>query len=514
MAVTVTSDFVTLFNGNSGFGGGSTYSGFQRFGTACNGVQVSNTTTHYSGTVTSFNGTGRRITVWMTAPASVATIANGGYRIVIGGGGNTRAYYVGGRDVAPFVQAGWNCFVLDLDALASYSFAQLAGSGVPTITAITTVGVGFNVQSKAVGNSPNCFYDIMQHGTGLTIAGGTAGSPGLFSEIAAWDESSSAATGTIRQIGQGIFGLQGRLTFGSTSAASHFEDTNALVFFEGGVANSAGFYRLTVQGSGSHTNVFRLGERQGSGESSIGVAGVTIQSSRPWQLIADSANATIELLGCTIRGASQGVALRGEARSCTFDNNGQINPNDAIMRLNTISGSTVTTGALLWNSSIDIENCNFTGNNRAIEHNTAGTYNYYDLRFSENTFDINNTSAGTVTVNALGTSNPSTSTGGTTAILNTKEFRFTVVNNAGEPQTGYEWRLYTKNPIQGIIGDIELAGEEVATSATQTYQYNYVEDTDVKLQIIETGFEEFLSLYVLGDADQNVTVRLVTETNL
>lgn len=63
-------------------------------------------------------------------------------------------------------------------------------------------------------------------------------------------------------------------------------------------------------------------------------------------------------------------------------------------------------------------------------------------------------------------------------------------------------------------GDVELAGQEVATLSTQTYSYNYAGDQDVMLQIIETGYEEFLNQYVLGGADQNVTIRLVTETNI
>jgi hypothetical protein len=513
MAVTVTSDFTTLFNGNTAFGGGTVYTGFQRFGTGCNGAQVSQTTSHYTGTVTSFNGTGRRITVWMTAPASVATLANGGYRIVIGGGGNTRAYYVGGSDVAPFVQAGWNCFVLDLDALADYSFAQIAGAGVPTVTAITTVGVGFNVTSKAVGNSPNVFWDIMQHGTGLTVAGGISGDPGLFSEIATWDESDTAATGTIRQIGAGVFGLQARLTFGATAAASHFEDKNALVFFEGGVANSPGFFRMTVQGSASHSNIFRLGERLGSGETSIGVAGCTIQSSRPWQLIANPANATVELLGCTIRGATQGVSLGGEARSCTFDGNGQVVAGTALLRKNSFSGFTGTTGAMLWNASINVQECAFNGNNRAIEHTAAGTFTYTALTFSGNTVDVNNTSGGSVVINASGGSNPATSLG-TVTINNTKNFTFTIQDETGTPQTGYEWRLYIKDPTQGVIGTTELAGQETATLSTQTYSYNYSGDQNVMLQIIEDGYEEFLNQYILGDADQSVTIRLSTEQNL
>ena len=511
MAVTITHDFSTLYNGNAGIGGATTYSGFQRFGTACNGGQVSQAATHWTTTVASFSLVGQRISTWMTAPASVAPIASGGYRIVIGDGTNTRAYYVGGGDVAAFSQNGWFCFTLDGDSLPA-NFEQLNGAAQPNLAALTLVGIGFNITTKAVGNSPNVFWDIMQVGTGLTVAGGTSGDPGIFDEIVAWDEQSTTATGSIRRIDAGVYGVQMRLTFGATGAASHFEDSNALVFFEG-VPSGTDFYRLTVQGSPSHVNVFRLGERLGTGEASIGVSGVTVQSVRPWQLIADSANSTIELFGCTIRGASQGVGLRGESRSCTFDNNGQIVANDTLLRKNTISGSTVTTGALLWNASIDIQECAFNGNNRAIEHTAAGTFTYTGLTFSGNTYDINNTSGGLVTVNASGGSNPATFLG-TVTINNTKNFTFTVQNAAGVPQTGYEWRLYIKDPTQGIIGTTELAGEEVATLSTQTYSYNYSGDTEAMLQIIETGFEEYLNQFTLGDTDQSVTIRLTNEENI
>jgi hypothetical protein len=511
MAVTVTNDFTTLYDANTAFGGGTVYSGFQRFGSGCNGGQVSQTTTHFTGSVTSFSLVGRRLFTWLSGPAGINTVANGGYRIVIGDGTNTRAYYVGGRDVSAFAASGWFGYTLDGDSLPT-GYAQLLGSAQPNLAAITLVGIGFNVQSKAVGNSPNVFWDIMRVGTGLTIAGGTSGDPGTFKNISDLDELTTNAWGVLRRVDDGVYGCQGRLTFGVTNAATHFEDTNALMFFEG-VPSGTAFYRLTVQGSTGHVNVFRLGARLGTGETSIGVAGVTVQSVRSWQLIADSANSTIELFGCTIRGASQGIGLRGEARSCTFDNNGQIVANDTLLRKNTISGSTVTTGALLWNASINIQECAFNGNNRAIQHTATGTFTYTGLTFSGNTHDINNTSGGLVTINASGGSNPATYLG-TVTINNTKNFTFAVQNEAGVAQTGYEWRLYEKDPTQGIIGTVELAGEEVASLSSQTYSYNYSGDTVVMLQIIETGFEEYLNQFTLGDTDQSVTIRLTSEENI
>jgi len=203
-------------------------------------------------------------------------------------------------------------------------------------------------------------------------------------------------------------------------------------------------------------------------------------------------------------------------RSCVFDGNGQINPNDALMRLNSFSGYTGTDGALLWNANIDVEQSSFNGNNRATEHTTAGTFSYPDLTFAGNTHDIHNSSTGLVTVNAVGTSNPSTfvnSNGGTTSIQNTKQFSFTVSHDDGSALTGFEWRVYEKDPTQGIIGS-ELYGEETAGTSTINIQYNYTGDIVVMLQIIENGFEEYLQQYTFGDSDQSVNVTLITETNL
>lgn len=501
MAVTVTHDFTTLYNGNAGIGGASTYSGFQRFGTACNGGQVSNETTHWTTTVTSFSLVGKRISTWMTAPASAAALASGGYRIVIGDGTNTRAYYVGGGDTAPFVQNGWFCFTLDGDSLPT-GYEQIAGAAEPTLSAITVVGIGFNVTTKAVGNSPNVFWDIMQVGTGLTIAGGTSGDPGIFDEIVAWDEQDTAATGSIRRIDAGVYGVQMRLTFGATAADSHFEDTNALVFFEG-VPSGTDFYRLTVQGSASHTNVFRLGERLGSGETSIGVSGVTVQSVRPWQMIADTANATVELFGCTLRGATQGVALGGEARSCTFDGNGQVDSGSAEIRFCTFSGFIGTTGAMLWGASTDIQDSDFNGNSRAIEHGTTGPFTYTGLGFSGNTFDINNTSGSAITVNVAG---------GGTAILTSTGSAVTVQSAATLTITGIkggsELRIYEAGTTT------ELFGVETTTEGVDPqYSYTNAQNVDVVVHNVE-GYQYWrLEGYALPSSDGSLLVSQIPDRN-
>ena len=496
MAVTVTSDFQILYNANTGIGDASTFSGFQRYGTACNGGQVSNTTTNWTTTVTSFSLVGKRISTWMTAPASVAPIADGGYRIVIGDGTNTRAYYVGGGDVASFTQNGWNCFVLDGDSLPA-GFTQVSGSAQPNLNAITEVGIGFNVTTKAVGNSPNVFWDIMQVGTGITVAGGTSSDVGTFDEIVAWDEQLSTATGTIRKLGDGVYSAQFGITFGSTSSASHFEDTNSLLYFEG--VGTQNIYKIATQGSASHTNIVRLGSRLGSGETSIGVNGVTIQSSQPWLLDTSDTNCITELFGCTFRGAGNGVNLSGELRSCTIDGSAKAVVGSTLIRFSTFSASSDTTGALLWNGSINITNSSFNGNVAGIDYPVAGTFTHTNLTFAGNTFDINFSGTGDLLINATGTSNTSSFTitgSGTVTIDNPVSLTFTGL----QPDT--EVRIYNSSTM------VELAGIE-NTSGSFSFQYNYVPDTEIIYVIFNIQYQPIKLRLILPANDTSLPIQQV-----
>jgi len=119
----------------------------------------------------------------------------------------------------------------------------------------------------------------------------------------------------------------------------------------------------------------------------------------------------------------------------------------------------------------------------------------------------------TLTINVSDTgSTPTihnTGLGAVTVVTGQKIFSFTVSPNI----TGYEWRLYVKDPIDGIIGTVELDGEEVATQDNQSYSYEYISDRDVVLQIIAADYEESLTLLTLSNADQSLTVNLSLEEN-
>lgn len=79
--------------------------------------------------------------------------------------------------------------------------------------------------------------------------------------------------------------------------------------------------------------------------------------------------------------------------------------------------------------------------------------------------------------------------------------------------TSYEWRIYEDSVTAGEIGTVELAGEESATVDNQTYIYSYSSDTDIVVQIIADGYEEFLHYDTLINGNKSVTLNLLVEDN-
>ena len=206
------------------------FSGFQREGAACLGTDVSQTTWYGYFTVASTNITGQLVYVWQQIQGAVELFTNGGFRIYIGDGTNSRSYYVGGSDDYGFQIGGWSCVIFDPDNVANYSYAQVDGAAEPDFTAVTQIGPGVFTTSVARGGLENFFFDMLRYGYGLTVEGGTSGDPATFEQIAIDDSSTTAdkAYGIMRELQSGIYGCQGQLIFGGV----WFEDKNSILVFE------------------------------------------------------------------------------------------------------------------------------------------------------------------------------------------------------------------------------------------------------------------------------------------
>jgi len=494
--------------------------------TGCLGMTVSATTANAYVTVTAvnFTATPQLIYVWIFHRAELDSRANGGLMIQLGDGTNRIGFHVGGNDVDGFRPStgpvGWQCLVIDTANLPA-TFTTFAGARASlNLGAITQIGVGFKTLVKAVGGVANCFWDILRRGAagvGLLVTGGTVGDPGTWQQIADTDKltTNQRAHGIVRELGAGVYGVQGSITFGSdTTGATYFSDQNvSIIFEERSVTNDKYIFR--VQGNATNNTFFKM-------------ASSTIQApvNGSAQLIASSTNLqNFELVDSQIVRFKNGVTFSSDATNgvnhvisgSTFRNCAQVNTGRVPVRSSFFLGYTPTTAAaLLWSSVINIEECQFDNNTRAIEHPSTGTFTYTGLRFSTNTYDILNSSTGLVTINASAGSNPATfleTVVDSTVINNTKNFTFAVEDSAGNPLTNYEWRLYEEDPADGIIGT-EIDGEELRALSTYTYSYNYAGDVDIVLQIIKSGYEEGTFKYTLSDTDQSVKVSVEIDRNI
>ncbi|RLI53794.1 MAG: hypothetical protein DRP09_14810 [Candidatus Thorarchaeota archaeon] len=492
-------------------------------------MQGSQGTVYAYKTITSVNLTNTIIYSWMNA-GSVDTKANGGFRIIVGDGTNIRAYYVGGSDDYGFQLGAWSCFILDTSNPPT-SYAQIAGSSAPNFAAITNVGCQFNVPIKAVGSGDNVFLDVCRYisnsSAALTIGGGGVGTEGTFSEIAADDASTSAgkAYGIIREIQTGVFGIQGSIEFGdSGTSSSYFKDTDAVIVFEDRSVPDS-YYVFSTVGNSTGTNSFILGNKVGSGDTAVGSNGCTIQSAGPGLKI-DFSGANfdeIKIYGSKILKASNGVLLNDDTThefiGNTVDQSGQIDPKQTIIRSCTFSGTTDNNNdgsALLWNANINIKNCSFNANTdttndpHGIEHPNAGTFTYDNLTFSGNDYDIENSSTGSVTINATNGANPGTyenTNGGSTTINNSVTIKVTVKDDNGSPIQDAQTAIYKSSD------NTELMNKDTDANGIASTTFNYLSDTDVYIRVRkssagDTKYQSHSSTGTITSSGLNVTVTL------
>jgi len=159
--------------------------------------------------------------IWGLSQGIMDTEVNGGVQIVLGDGTNRRGYHVGGSNVSSFRHPtdnpNYECHVLDTSNLPT-AITNFQGAGAPTLTTITEVGLAFKTLQDAKGGTENCFIDIMRFGTdGIELTSQTLGQIIRFDSVAAYDRSgiTGRANGAIREIGDGVFSAQAKITFGT-----------------------------------------------------------------------------------------------------------------------------------------------------------------------------------------------------------------------------------------------------------------------------------------------------------
>jgi len=454
--------------------------------TGCLGVQVSNSTENSYFSQTAANLTDTLVYCWLLPGGVLETVVGGGVQIYLGDGTNNRGYHIGGSNGAGFRHdAGpvvWQCFVVDTGNLPANT--SQFGGGAPNFGAITRVGNVFTTLAKSVGNQENCFIDIIAYGNGgLTITGGGTGTEGKFLEIATADRSEANLTayGICRELGSGLFGLQGPLTFGSTGTGSvDFEDTGLTVVFEDRNIGT-NKYGITIAGGTGNTTVI-FGNRDGVGLGSQGVNFVCPTGVGAFWNASDTDINLLGLYGGSLAGFNNGVTFTSSATtgpnheifSTAFRQCGLITVGTTEFRNNSITGSVATSAVLLETTSI-VSDLVFTsaGTGHAITIETPGTYDFTDFTYegyaatdgSTGNESFYNNSGGAVTINVSGGDTPTVRNGaGATTTVN-NNISITVTNL----KDNTEVRIYESSSLDDTppyTAPIQVDGIENATDGT------------------------------------------------
>lgn len=404
---------------------------------------------------------GQFIYIWLNiaAPSAFDTLANEGFAIRIG---NSTTVYdnfvIAGEDDANGWSGGWKLFVLDP------TLTPTSSNGTVDVGAIDYIGIWIDTNSSVRADS--IFIDQIAVGEGLRITGtwdsGTYG--GAWEETVAYcNDYANRAWGMLQER-DGIYYVFGKIYIGDStqSANTLFEDSNKILQF-----GTTQYYNVSstwvstmpvtaagivIEDHASYTTTFKDGIIVGTTQ---GRSGSTIIGNADQEVSLDlyggnNAASVTALYGTVLQGIS-GVINSGndvdhKFLGTSFNQCAQFNPVGGCIIRNCIFAETKDTdSALLWNENIDIQESVFIANTTgaAIEHgsSTGSPYDYYDLSFSNNTYDGLNSSGTDITVNNNGTSDASLDEGANTiTYLSSATLTITVKDEDGDPiETAYAY---------------------------------------------------------------------------
>lgn len=289
-------------------------------------------------------------------------------------GTNYDIWAVDGADTYP---GGWVRYVIDVSKTPTIS------NGTAALNSVDWVGMYCNTQPNTA-KFDNLVIDRIDYttsGTGLRVYG-TSTTDDMWQDILDADEGTVGNKYGVATSKEGIIYLRGSIEFGDDvgTNAANLTDVDKVIVVENptyynGTAEAdclaSGFNQYRIVGNGTGATTVTWGKKVGSGDTAQGRNGLLYINNAPGtQFDWDDGNAnTVQMYGSTWRGFdgttfSWGTNTAHEMIGCTIDQCAQFDPvGGIVMRNNTFSGHTTdNSGALLWNSSIDIKNCNFLAN--------------------------------------------------------------------------------------------------------------------------------------------------------
>ena len=499
MALIVTPDMndISLCESAAGWSTGVTNDAFKLEGNYCLGLKVSEAESaliaYTFGTAVDMSN-GEHVYFPVQVQGLPDTKANGGIRVYAeDSSGNYGYFNIAGSENYP---GGWVIYCYAPGA------TYTTGSGTVNTASIKKVGVRFKTLSKALGNSPNCFWDAVRYGKGLKCTSGLSDGISLQDIVDA--EENDKYWGVIRKIG-GVFFVKGKLYFGDTSSGDiDFKETGQVVIFEDLEFGEAGFHEIVVQGNASGVTNFQFGETVGG----RGISGCFLKSAGTlvYKFTATDNNIDKLLLyGTTFYNAGT-IALpvsaaHRESISCNFEACAEILPDTCKLEYFNIVNAD-DRGVRIANASHNIKNGNFINCPHCTHVNFSAPVDFDGLIFSgsegSTKYDIEHSVSGALTVNAKNGANPvyvEETGGGSTAINNPVTHSLTGLMNGSEV-------TYVKVSDQSVVFHVE------SVTGNQTdYPYNYGGDVEVDILIMHLNYKPIaIEGVILKNADADIPI--------
>lgn len=493
-----------------------------------------------------FSSGGKHIYIWLkniTWP-STDTSTNGGLRVTVSsdttptlsgtwpnaGPTNSKSWYVGGSDTDS--TDGFVCYVFDPNSAANLTI------GTPNVASVQRIGMGCDM-TQAVGSGSvkpyNIVIDAVRYGTGLTITQGTAGTPVTMTDIYSADKVSTNAYGVVTSQSN-IYFVAGKLLFGTAAqvAVTYFSDKNQVIVFQK-FPVAASFYELKSAGSATFGTTVQFGTITSGvvgGTCSIKGAGDPASTNHAiWTLTANDVYSTWNIYSANISEmASAILSTTVTINGCNFNNCGTITPAGATITNTTFRNLKTTapitaTYAMVINATTDVNNkitaSQFINCNRAFKITSAGTYTFDGLKFSNNTYDIENSSTGAVTINCINGANPATyinTGGGSTTINNSVALTITVVDVNNNPIVGNGTSAGARVAVYDATSMAIIISPTYTNASGQvTGTFNYISNTNIviRVRLDSAGGTRYLPIDTSGvitSQGYTATITMVKDT--
>jgi len=455
--------------------------------------------------------------MWL-APNAVDTISNGGLRVGVGSSsGNMDFWNVGGSDFGRFPYGGWQNFAVDPTYTADYTDGSPTGSyrmfgSLPNITSAVSKGNPHGV-------------DAIRYGRGeikIEYGDGTNGY-GTFDGIATQNDSQSNRWGLFQEQA-GAYLWKGLLSFGNSTNACDFRDSNVSILIDSTPRTYSTFNKIEINNSSSRVDW--------TGVSFVVVD--TSQLSRGILQVVDNADVNFDC--CSFIGMDTFTFLSNSSvTNCTFQGCNEVDSGGGDFTGSKFITPTVAADsyAVKWNSSTSPTNYLSdtyyemgTNSHHAIYF---GTSSPTDITLdgltcagfsssngqNDSTFYIARTS-GTVNITITnGTGNFTYKSAGATVNLSVNQVTLNihVEDSNGSPIQ------YARVGIYKESDGTQLMNEETNGNGDAVEAYTYTSDTDIKVRVRKSSassdrYVPYSTVGTITSSGYSLTVILTEDPNI